>query len=60
MTSWQLCVWYGKAINEALRANGMKITNDMKEMPQYISEINLGSIYDLDESREEVWNHGSV
>jgi hypothetical protein len=32
----------------------------MKERPQYIFEINLDSIYDLDEAQEEVWNHGSV
>jgi hypothetical protein len=32
----------------------MKTTNDMKERPQYIFEINLDSIYDLDEAQEEV------
>jgi hypothetical protein len=42
-----------KAINETLRGNGMKITNDTKEMPQCIFEINFVSIYDLDDSREE-------
>jgi hypothetical protein len=55
-----ICVWYDKATNETLRGNSMKTTTDMKEMSQYIFEINLDSIYYLDEAQEEVWNHGSV
>lgn len=41
-------------MNETFRGNGKKITNDMKEMQRYIFEINLGSMYDLSEMREEV------